>query len=111
MSQQPTTLKELQDQYPREAQLLSSLATAAAKDIENQLGDLPGEEKKKLAEKQTIDLLRRVYDGSDMFFNFHPAIDMLTKECLIPLIPDLLDAIVGLFNSIVHFDKNAGGTQ
>jgi hypothetical protein len=76
----PKDLNSLRYESPKSADLLSTIVAAATKDIENQLGDLPSDEKKKLAEQQTIDLLRKVYNGADMVFNFHPAADFLVLE-------------------------------
>lgn len=109
MTNQPQSFTELAKSNPKEAALLQTVVTAAVKNVEHHLGDLPAEEKKKKAEAEAIDMLRKVYDGVDLFFNLHPAVDFLAKECLIPLIPGAIDGIVALFNKTGEFDHSAQG--
>lgn len=103
--------QELQQQYPELAQAVQTAATKAVLDVEHHLGDLPGSDKAEKARQQTIEILKKTYAGADMVFNFPAPVDFLINEALIPLLPGLIDWIVGLFNGGGEFEHGAGGVQ
>jgi hypothetical protein len=88
--------------HPAEASLLQTAVATAVQQVEQD--QLSGPEKKAAAEKLTLEILNRVYDGVDLFLNLHPAVDFIAKDFLIPLIPKAIDGIVALFNQTGIFE-------
>lgn len=97
--------------YPQASAALQSLATAAVVEVEHHLGDSSGRDKSELARRHVIEMLRKSYDAADVFFDFPGPVDQLVKEVAIPLLPGLIDWVVGLFNSNGQFQHGAGGVQ
>lgn len=101
--------QELAAEKPEAAALLQTVVTTAVQDVEHHFADLPGIEKKKLAEQQAIELLQKAYDVADIWFGFPSLVDYAAKELLIPLIPAAIDGIVRMFNGTGLFTHNAQG--
>ena len=104
-----TKFQELAAQKPEAAALLQTVVTTAVQDVEHHHGDLPGAEKKRLAEQQAIELLQKAYDVADLWFGFPSLADYVAKELLIPLIPAAIDGIVQMFNGTGFFTHQAQG--
>ena len=108
----PSTIEELQAQFPQQAAVLQSLVTKAVSSTEHHLADATSDKKKELAKAQAIDLLEKTYNGAAMVFPvLGGPVGYLSKEVLIPLIPDLIDWIVSLFNQTGVFGKDQQGVQ
>ncbi|MEZ0374920.1 MAG: hypothetical protein ACAI44_37890 [Candidatus Sericytochromatia bacterium] len=106
----PQNLEELQQMYPTHAAALQALVTKAVSSTEHHLADAPGAKKKELAQQQAIDLLEKTYDGAAMVFpGLGGPVAFLAKECLIPLIPGLIDWVVSLFNQTGVFAQGQKG--
>lgn len=104
-----SNFEELQQSFPKEAQLLQTLVTKSVSDVEHHFADLEGIKKAELATEQSVELLQKTYDGIDLFANFPAPVDYLVKEVLIPLIPGMVDEIVALFNKTEVFARNQKG--
>lgn len=107
-TQLPQDYEQLQQQYPKEAQILQTVVTRSVLDVEHHNGDLPGAQKAKMAEEQAVDLLNKALDGASLALPIDPGVKALLR-CLIPLIPGLINGTVELFHQIGEFVK--GGAK
>lgn len=108
----PTNFEDLQKQFPQQAAVLQSLVTKAVSSTEHHLADAAGDKKKELAKVQAIDLLEKTYDGVAMVIPaMNGPVAFLAKEVLIPLIPDLIDWVVDLFNQTGVFGNSQQGVS
>lgn len=92
---------------PKEvSEVLTTLVTANAVEVENHLGDLPGPQKKQLVIEKVLSV---IYDIADAFWlKFPDVIDNKVKQ---EYIPDLVDNVVDWLNSAGLFKHNNGGVM
>lgn len=89
--------------HPAEAALLQSAVTTSVQAVEKDGAGKTSDEKKAEAEALVIEVLRKTYQGADLFLNLHPGVDYIALELLIPLIPKAIDGVVKWLNDIGVF--------